>query len=319
METDKTNKVDADPETVVNTETANSIIGSDPEKQEKTTLKQGEEGNNNIHHEDIKGGLKRVIFAKGDVENPRNWSKGKKWYLTVLCSYINVLAASQASVYSTGQMQIQEEFGIGKELAIGGLSLYVLGFAIGPMLVSPASEAFGRRRVYLICWAFFVLLQFGVAFAPNIPVLFVFRFLTGFMASPPLSNTGGVISDLWARDESGPAVAVYVVGSCMGPQWGNVYSGFISANLGWRWVFYLTSLLIMGVHWFLLYFTLTETRHNIILERKAARLRNETGDDTFVSYDEDEKKTMKQLLKTSLARPVVFLFTEPITMFAALW
>jgi hypothetical protein len=139
------------------------------------------------------------------------------------------------------------------------------------------------------------------------------------MASPPLANTGGVISDLWARDESGPAMAVYVLSSCTGAQTGNVYGGFIAQQLGWRWIFYLTSLLFMGVIFFVLYFTLTETRHNIILERKAARLRKETGDEAYVSVNEDEKKTMSQLLKTSLTRPFVFLFTEPITMFAAMW
>ena len=155
------------------------------------------------------------------------------------------------------------------------------------MVVAPLSEAFGRRTVYVWCWALFVLLQFGVAFAPNIAVLFVFRFLTGCFSSPPLANTGGwqarrggvrvqrttlttrallphpggVICDLWARDESGPAMAVYVLGSCMGPQMGNIYAGFIAQQLGWRWVFYLTSLLILGLHWPLIFLTLKETRH----------------------------------------------------------
>jgi MFS family permease len=105
----------------------------------------------------------------------------------------------------------------------------------------------------------------------------------------------------------------------MGPQIGNIYAGFIAQKLGWRWVFYLTSLLIMGLHWFLIYFTLTETRHNIILERKAKRLRKETGDENYVSHDGDEKKKLSTLIKISLARPFVFLFTEPITMFAAAW
>lgn len=170
-----------------------------------------------------KDGTKILTFGgESDMENPRNWSKSQKWYLTFLCSYINVLVASQASVYATGQSQVEKEFGIGEELAIGGLSLYVLGFAIGPMIFAPLSESFGRRMIYIVCWFLFVVLQFGVAFAPNIPVLFVFRFLTGFFSSPPLANTGGVISDLWGRDESGPAMAVYVVGSTCGPQIGNV-------------------------------------------------------------------------------------------------
>lgn len=115
------------------------------------------------------------------------------------------------------------------------------------------------------------------------------------------------------------ASSFHLEGSCMGPQIGNIYAGFIAQNLGWRWIFFLTSLLILGLHWFLIYFTLTETRHNIILERKAARLRKDSGDESYVSYDGDEKKSFAELLKVSLARPFIFLFTEPITMFAAAW
>lgn len=73
----------------------------------------------------MSGGCERSHADR--CQNPRNWSRGRKWYLTILCSYLNVLVASQASVYSTGQAQIVEEFGISDELAIGGLSLYVLG------------------------------------------------------------------------------------------------------------------------------------------------------------------------------------------------
>lgn len=273
----------------------------------------------NIYYRQHLDGAKLVTFGDGDGDNPRNWSKSQKWYLTILCSYLNVLVASQASVYSTGQKQIVDEFGISEELAVAGLSLYVFGFAVGPMVVAPLSEAFGRRNIYVVCWALFVLLQFGVAFAPNVPVLFVFRFLTGFFSSPPLANTGGVVSDLWARDESGPAMAVYVFGSTIGPQVGNVYAGFIAQKLGWRWVFYLTSLLILGLHWFLIVFTLKETRHNIVLANKAKHLRRKTGDDSFVSLRADEKKSVATMFRTALSRPFIFLGTEPITMFAAIW
>lgn len=114
-------------------------------------------------------------------------------------------------------------------------------------------------------------------------------------------------------------MAIYVFGSTIGPQLGNVYGGFIAQQLGWRWVFYLTSILIMGVHWFLIVLTLTETRHNIILAKRAARLRKQKGDDRYVSVRQDEKKTVPQMLRVSLSRPFVFLFTEPITQFAAIW
>lgn len=81
-----------------------------------------------------------VSFEDGDPENPRNWSKAKKYFLATFCSYLNVCVASQASAYSTGQTGVEEEFGVSAEVATLGLSLYVLGFAIGPPIVSPLSE-----------------------------------------------------------------------------------------------------------------------------------------------------------------------------------
>lgn len=114
-------------------------------------------------------------------------------------------------------------------------------------------------------------------------------------------------------------MAIYACLSCIGPAVGNVYASFIAPQLGWRWIFYLTSLLVMGCHIPLIYFILPETRHNIILERKAARLRKETGSDRFVSVHAPEKKKMSTALGIALTRPLRFLFTEPITGFAALW
>lgn len=260
-----------------------------------------------------------VGFEDGDPENPRNWSKAKKYFIATFCSYLNVMVASQASAYSTGQTGVEETFGVGSEVATLGLSLYVLGFAIGPPIVAPLSEQFGRRPIYLVCWTLWVLMSFPIAFSPSIEGVIICRFLAGLFASPPLSNTGGVISDLFARDNSGIAMAIYAGGSCIGPAVGNVYASFIAPQLNWRWIFYLTSLLIMGLHLPVIWFVLPETRHNILLERKAARLRKEAKSDRFVSVHAPEKKQLSTSLKIALTRPLRFLFTEPITGFAALW
>lgn len=312
-------------------------------------------------------------------QNPRNWSKATKFFLVCFCSYLNVCVASQASAYATGADGISEEFGVSDEVTTLGESLYILGeladdargtsipfssgavltlpwtrtliphsagFAIGPPIVAPLSEQFGRKPVYLICWTLWVLMAFPIAFSPSIGGVIICRFLAGLFASPPLSNTGGVISDLFNRDFSGPAMAIYTFGSCIGPAFGNTYvsnspqaqntewrpfltlpeslassciqASFIAQKLSWRWIYYLTALLIFGLHIPLIYFLLPETRHNIILERKAARLRKEGQSDRFVSVHATEKKSLSASLKIALVRPLKFLFSEPITMFAAI-
>ena len=49
-------------------------------------------------------------------------------------------------------LQLEKEFHISQEVATVGLTTYVLGLGLGPMFLSPLSEFYGRRTIYL--WAF---------------------------------------------------------------------------------------------------------------------------------------------------------------------
>ncbi|KAJ4191015.1 hypothetical protein NW755_005226 [Fusarium falciforme] len=76
-----------------------------------------------------------------------------------------------------------EEFGANEIVATLGLSLFVLGYGLGPMLFSPMSETpqIGRSRIYFWTLFAFVLLELPTGYATNMAMLLVFRFLTGFL------------------------------------------------------------------------------------------------------------------------------------------
>jgi len=71
--------------------------------------------------------------------------------------------------------------------------------------------------------------------------------------------------------------------------------------------------------------TLPETRHTIILDRKAKRVRKTLqkeglqSSETIRDANADEKKGLSTLFKITLSRPFVFLFTEPITYASAIY
>src|ERR1700712_4523162 len=67
------------------------------------------------------------------------------------------LSTYTSSVYTTTYDQLIHEFHTSKEVVTLGLSLYVLGLGLGPMLLAPLSEFFGRRPIYLTSWAGFVI------------------------------------------------------------------------------------------------------------------------------------------------------------------
>lgn len=263
-----------------------------------------------------------IVYSDNDKDNPRNWPKWKRWYITLFVNSLNILTCWSAGAISSGSTQIEEEFGVSSEIAVLSLSLYVLGFAFGPMLLAPLSEYFGRKPVYIVSWGLLFIFQLPIALAPNIGTILVCRFIGGFVGSPPLTNTGGTISDLWTRNESGGPMAVYGISSTFGPPSALMISGYIAQNLGWRYIFW-TLFGIFGGFWIILIVTVPETRHTKILEQKAKRVRKILAKegiaeaDHIRDVDADEKTGFMGLIKVNLTRPFVFLFTEPITMFAA--
>ncbi len=133
---------------------------------------------------------------------------------------------------------IQDEFHISRIVAILGLSLFVIGLGIGPMLLGPLSEFYGRRPVYIVSYTAFTLLGLPVSFANNLAVFLIFRFLTGFCGSAFLSVAGGSVSDIFAASDIFVPMSIYTNGPFLGPVFGPLLSGFINQNTNWRWTFW---------------------------------------------------------------------------------
>ncbi|SRR5260221_4008130 len=63
---------------------------------------------------------------------------------------------------------VSREFHVGKEVAILGISIYVMGLGTGPLFSGPLSEVYGRNIVYRVSFVLFFAFSFPVAFAPDI-------------------------------------------------------------------------------------------------------------------------------------------------------
>lgn len=96
------------------------------------------------------------------------------------------------SGYTGGIDQIIEEFHISTEVATLGLSLFVLGFAIGPLFWAPLSELYGRQILFSLTYMALTAFNAGAAGSKNIQTLIVLRFFAGAFGSSPLTNAGGV-------------------------------------------------------------------------------------------------------------------------------
>lgn len=91
---------------------------------------------------------------------------------------------------------------------------------LGPLILAPLSETFGRRKLYLVCFGAFGVLQIPTALSPNIAFLIVVRTVSGLFGSVGIANGGGTLSDMFQPSERAGVFGWYLLGPLLGPTLG---------------------------------------------------------------------------------------------------
>jgi len=261
---------------------------------------------------------KLVTFTPNDPGNPKNWSKAYKWYCTMVVAFTCFVVAFCSSVITADIIGVMNTFHRSEEVALISVSVFVVGFGVGPMVFAPLSEIFGRRIIYGSTLLVAVLLIIPCAVADNITTLMVFRALDGIAFSAPMTLVGGTLADLWRAEERGVPMAAFSAAPFCGPAIGPLVGGFLSDAAGWRWLYYI-QLILAAIVWILITFTVPETYAPTILARRAAKLRKSTGDLSHTTELSLNERPLGERLRLFLLRPFQLLFTELIVMLIALY
>ncbi|CEL58248.1 putative drug/proton antiporter YHK8 OS=Saccharomyces cerevisiae (strain ATCC 204508 / S288c) GN=YHK8 PE=1 SV=1 [Rhizoctonia solani AG-1 IB] len=270
-----------------------------------------------LGQEPVKGEQSWEVFLDS-TDDPKHRKTARKWLIVFVLSTSSTCVTCASSVAAMARPGVQKEFGVSSPVAILGISLFVEGLGIGPLLLGPLSEFFGRRHIYWISFLFFVLLNFPVAFAPNIVVYLVFRFLTGFSGAAFLSVAGGSVADLFANDKVASPMALYTISPFIGPVLGPAFSGFINQHTSWRWTFY-TMIIWATVQLVELYLLVPETYEPVLRVKKARNLRKTTGDERWWAPLEKSDKSITRTIIASCYKPFEILAFEPMALFLDIW
>ena len=133
--------------------------------------------------------------------------------VVALCALMVSLCSS---AYSGAPEEIMREFDVSEEVYTLGISLFVLGFAVGPVIWAPLSEMFGRRPIFILTYVALTALNAGAAGSPNIQTLLVLRFLGGAIGSNSLVGSGAIVADQFAARERGLALSYFAVTPFLG-------------------------------------------------------------------------------------------------------
>ncbi|KAM3087237.1 hypothetical protein ACMFMG_001341 [Clarireedia jacksonii] len=241
-----------------------------------------------------------------DMNDPTNWSPLYKWSIAcslTVCSNLAILMVAPAVP------QILTEFHSNSQLYSTLLiTIWTLGGIFAPLLVGPLAEIYGRAPVYNIANILFVIFCVGAAESTSIGMLITFRFLNGLsVASTTLDSS--IVADMFVVEERGRAQSILTIMPLLGPVIGPIIGGFVAQEKGWRWSFWLATI-VVGAGECGLLVLYRETYEPTILRRKAKRLRKATNNPAIHSlYDNDT--SISRAFQKGMIRPLK-VFSLPI-------
>ncbi|KAI1542788.1 MFS-1 multi-domain protein, partial [Pyrenophora tritici-repentis] len=257
--------------------------------------------------------------GENDAANPRNFPSWKKTINIACIFYLCLVSPFTSSVVAPAIPDIMADFAsTDAYLSAFVLSVYVLGYAFGPLLISPLSEQYGRLPLYHAGNVLFTVCTLACGRANSLGMLAVLRFLAGAGASNVFALAPSSLADLVAKEERGRAMALVGMAYNLGPAISPTAGSYLNAAQGWRWVFYLTGIL-GGAGTLLSMICMSETYEPVILRRKAAHLRKQTGDKTLRAKSDTGPGANKiKAFREAMVMPFAMLFFSRPIFFTSL-
>ncbi|KAF2846224.1 MFS general substrate transporter [Plenodomus tracheiphilus IPT5] len=181
---------------------------------------------------------RRGLFAHltllPEITHPPHYPRPTKWFLTFLVAFCAMAAPMGSAIVMPVLHEISIAFHSSHTITNMNVAVYMLSMSIFPLWWSSFSERLGRRTIYIVSFALFIVFAVLSAVASNIAMLIVFRTLSGGAAASVQAVGAGTIADIWETKERGRAMGIFYLGPLCGPLFAPIVGGALGAGLGWR-------------------------------------------------------------------------------------
>jgi MFS family permease len=249
------------------------------------------------HTEQITAGLKHgtgrnahIVLApqpSEDPNDPLNWSKLKKEYVTWILLFGSILnAATNGPFLNASYVVIANDvnYPLNQIVLVSGYNLLAAG-ASGPIWCA-LSRRYGKRPCFLASTLFDIIGTAVGEAGVTYEYLLAARILQGFSTSAYESLIVAAVGDLYFVHERGLRIAIinWVLNSisCLT----SIILGQVTAGLGWRWLFHMFQI-----------FLVVQFVLNILFAPETTYLRDSSYD-----IDQNREENFEQLVKTEHAR-----------------
>jgi DHA2 family multidrug resistance protein len=162
----------------------------------------------------------------------------RRW-LTVVVMMATIMQALDGTIANVALPNIQGSLSATQEQVAWVITSYIVSAAIATPLAGFCAVRFGVRRILVSSVIGFTIASMLCGAAQTLPQLVAFRTMQGICGAAlvPLSQT--LMMEAYPREEQGKAMAMWGVGTMLGPITGPTLGGWLTDEYSWRWVFYI--------------------------------------------------------------------------------
>lgn len=195
-----------------------------------------------------------------DPNEPLNWSKWRKHANFFIVCFFTLMAFTATCVSTVFWTPQQEELGWTLEELNNAYALSVAGLGLGCPLMIPFAEKFGKRPVYIVSSAIALACAAWMSKMRSVGELYAVMLIQGMATSVTETIIQMTVADLYFLHQRGTCNGIYMIVTDIGNFLIMVPAGYITINLGWRWVYGIIAI-ITGVQFLSTVFFFEETKY----------------------------------------------------------
>ncbi|KAG1815133.1 MFS general substrate transporter [Suillus subaureus] len=187
-----------------------------------------------LSNEPIKLDIEHAVVE----DDPRIWSNAKKTAILFIISGASMFAGLAVNIQNPANAQIEQQLHASSGDISLSLSLFILVQGNFPVIWSAISEIKGRKFVYLLSIALFIIGSAIVAVSRTIGLVIGMRIVQAAGSSAVFAIGAATLADIYEPHQRGTMMGVYYSAPLLGPSLGPIFGGALTQGLSWRAVFW---------------------------------------------------------------------------------
>ena len=161
------------------------------------------------------------------------------WIIAMAVMLSTFMEVLDTTVVNVALPHIAGSVSATEDEATWALTSYLVANAIILPMAGWLAQYFGRKRLLLASTIGFTISSALCGFAPNLPLLIVFRIMQGLCGGPLQPLSQAILLESFKPEDRGKAMGFWGLGIVVAPVLGPVLGGWLTDSYSWRWIFYI--------------------------------------------------------------------------------